>query len=89
MNSIKTEFLLWIPKFSYVGASVGTVIKEEFILVGSIFMFAYKFGYAIQDKKVVKSISKVAITSLLMGVFIRYFKSLIVDRNNSKQEIIK
>jgi len=67
--------LLLIPKFSYVGASVATVITE-FILVGGIFIFAYKFGYGIESKKVVKNISKVIIVSLVMGAFLWYFKSL-------------
>jgi len=72
--NIILNFLL-IPKFSYVGASIATVITE-FILVGSIFIFTYKFGYGIQGKKVVKNISKIIIASLIMGVFIWYFKSL-------------
>lgn len=67
--------LLLIPKFSYVGASFATVITE-FILVGSIFIFAYKFGYGIESKKVVKNISKVIIASVVMGAFLWYFKSL-------------
>ena len=72
--NILLNFLL-IPKFSYVGASVATVITE-FILVGSIFIFAYKFGYGIESKKVVKNISKVIIVSVVMGAFLWYFKSL-------------
>ena len=67
--------LFLIPKFSYIGASVATVITE-FILVGSIFLFAYKFGYGIQGKKVVKNISKVIIASVVMGAFLWYFKNL-------------
>ncbi len=67
--------LFLIPKFSYVGASVATVITEV-ILVGSIFIFAYKFGYNIQSKKVVENISKVIISSVIMGAFLWYFKSL-------------
>jgi len=67
--------LFLIPKFSYVGASVATVLTEV-ILVGSIFIFAYKFGYGIQGKKIMKSILKVMFSSLIMGTFIWYFKSL-------------
>ena len=73
VNVILNLFL--IPKFSYIGASVATVITE-FILVGSVFIFAYKIGYGIQGKKVVKNISKIIIASLIMGAFIWYFKSL-------------
>ena len=39
-------------------------------------LYPHKFGYGIQGKKVVKNISKIIITSLIMGVFIWYFKSL-------------
>jgi len=66
--------LLLIPKFTYVGASIATVITE-FILVSGIFIFAYKFGYGTQGKKVVENISKVVLASLIMGAFIWYFKS--------------
>lgn len=67
--------LLLIPKFSYVGASIATVITET-ILVGNIFFFTYKIGYGIQGKKIMKSILKVIFASLIMGTFIWYFKSL-------------
>jgi len=67
--------LLLIPRFSYVGASAATVVTE-FILVGSIFVFARKVGYAIPQGVLVKGISKVAIATSVMGAFVWHFESL-------------
>lgn len=67
--------LLLIPRFSYVGASVATVVTE-FILVGSIFVFAHKFGYGIPRGRLIKNMSKITIASLVMGVFVWHFESL-------------
>jgi len=67
--------LLLIPKFSYIGASVAKVITE-FTVVTLVFVFAYKIGYGIRSKQLGEIVSKVIITSLIMGIFIWYFKSL-------------
>ncbi|KKI00363.1 hypothetical protein EO95_13895 [Methanosarcina sp. 1.H.T.1A.1] len=67
--------LLLIPKFSYIGASVATVITE-FILVGSIFIYSYKSGYGIPGKKLIRIISKITVSSIIMGVFVWYFVNL-------------
>ena len=67
--------LLLIPKLSYVGASLATVITE-FILVTVIFISAYKMGYGIQNKKLVRIMFNVFIASLIMCAFIWYFESL-------------
>lgn len=67
--------LLLIPKLSYVGASIATVITE-FILITFIFISAYKLGYGIQNKKFVRIIFNVFISSLIMGASIWYFESL-------------
>ena len=67
--------LLLIPKFSYIGASVATVITE-FTVVTLVFVFAYKIGYGIRSKQLGEIVSKVIITSLIMGIFIWYFMSL-------------
>ena len=67
--------LLLIPKLSYIGASISTVITE-IILVGGIFAVSYKIGYGINYKKTLEIIIKVAIASIIMGLFIWYFKVL-------------
>lgn len=67
--------LLLIPKFSYIGASVATVITES-ILVGSIFIYTYKIGYEIPKEQLIKSVSKITIASIIMGAFVWYFVNL-------------
>lgn len=67
--------LVLILKFSYVGASISTVITE-IILVGSIFIVTYKIGYGIDHRKILGNVLKIIIASLVMGIFIWYFKSL-------------
>lgn len=67
--------LLLIPKFSYIGASVATVITE-FILVMVILISAYKMGYGIQNKKLIKIIFNVFTSSLIMCGYILYFCNL-------------
>jgi len=67
--------LLLIPRFSYVGASVATVVTE-FILVGSIFVFALRGGYGFPMRWLIKNISKITFASLIMGAFVWHFESL-------------
>lgn len=67
--------LLLIPKFSYAGASVATVVTE-FIFEGSVFVFAYRIGYSIPRRKLIKDMSKITIASLMMGAFVWHFESL-------------
>jgi O-antigen/teichoic acid export membrane protein len=67
--------LLLIPKFSYVGASVATVITE-IMVVGSVFGVSYKIGYVIERKKLLNDILKITMAALIMGVFIWYFRDL-------------
>jgi len=67
--------LLLIPKLSYIGASISTVVTE-IILVGSIFVISYKIGYGINNKKTFEIIIKALVSSIIMGFFIWYFKGL-------------
>jgi len=67
--------LLLIPRFSYVGASVVTV-ATELILVGAVFVLAYRTGFSISRNRLIKDVSKVTISSLVMGAFIWYSSDL-------------
>jgi len=67
--------LLIIPLFSYIGASITTVITE-FTIVTLVLIFAYKIGYSVQIREFLTNISKVIIASLIMGVFIWKLRSL-------------
>ena len=64
--------LILIPKFSYIGACISTVITE-IILVGFILETSYKIGYGISLITVKKNLFKVIIASSTMSVFILYF----------------
>ncbi len=67
--------LILIPKFSYIGASIATVITEV-ILVGYIISATYKLGYGIDHSVVRNDFIKVLAASLIMSLFIMYFESL-------------
>ena len=67
--------LVIIPKYSYIGASVVTVLTE-ILLVGYIIWTSYKLGYGIHFKVVVDSVSKTLFATLIMSVLIWYLKDL-------------
>lgn len=66
--------LIFIPQFSYIGASFVTVITE-FTVLALVFKSYSKIGYGISRKQS-KLMIKVIIASLIMGLFIFYFKEL-------------
>ena len=65
--------VILIPRYSYIGAAVATVITD-FAVFALIFVWSLKIGYSIPNKQLVEVISKVVAASLLMGVFINYFR---------------
>jgi len=67
--------LLLIPKYSYIGASITTVISVFLILLG-VMIVASRIGYKIPISKIVNPILKAAISGLIMGTFIVYFKNI-------------
>ncbi|GAB4312179.1 MAG: flippase [Methanobacteriaceae archaeon] len=67
--------LVLIPRFSYIGACISTVLTEM-ILVGSIILISYRIGYGIYSKKILFKILKVILSTLIMSGFILYFKRL-------------
>jgi O-antigen/teichoic acid export membrane protein len=67
--------LMLIPKFSYVGASVATVITE-IILVSYLIRAGYKFGYGLSRNVGSSIVFKVILSSIIMSIFIWYFQSL-------------
>ena len=66
--------LLLIPRYSYVGASIATVMTEFAALI-LVFIWSLRIGYAIPNKKLL-DVSKIAIASIIMGAFIIYFNNL-------------
>ena len=67
--------LVLIPTFSYIGASFSTLIAAM-ISTGYVFSVAYKTGYGIPYKQVINDISRVLFATLIMSLFILYFKGL-------------
>jgi O-antigen/teichoic acid export membrane protein len=67
--------LLLIPKYSYIGASIATVVTE-IIIVFSVFTVSHKFGYGIRITNIVKDLVKIIFASLLMAMIIIYLKNL-------------
>jgi len=65
--------LIFIPK--YIVASATTVVTE-FASSTLAPIWSIKLGYGISHKKLVSIVSKVLISSALMGAFIRYFYGL-------------
>jgi len=67
--------LMLIPKFSYIGASIATVITE-IILVSYLIRAGYKFGYGISRDIGLNIVFKVILCSIIMSIFIWYFQNL-------------
>jgi len=65
--------IILIPRYSYIGAAVATLITD-FAVFALIFVWSLKIGYSIPNKQLVEVISKVIAASLLMGIFIEYFR---------------
>ncbi|MEN6330235.1 MAG: flippase [Methanobacteriaceae archaeon] len=67
--------LILIPRYSYIGASVVTVVTE-IILVTSIIQVTFQMGYRIDSKKILNILFKVLLSSLVMSTFLWYFHQL-------------
>ena len=67
--------LVLIPKFSYVGASISTLITE-IVLVGSIIKIGYKFGFGISLQRIKEILLKVIFSTVIMSLLLIYFKVL-------------
>lgn len=67
--------LALIPNFSFIGASIATVLTE-IVLIGMIFKVSFKFGYGINFKLIIHNLIKILLASLIMCLFLIYFKNL-------------
>jgi len=66
--------LILIPKFSFIGASVATLLT--YIAVGVLIIFlGYKYGYLTLEKSFLVKILKIFIANFMMAIFIWLFKS--------------
>jgi O-antigen/teichoic acid export membrane protein len=67
--------LILIPSYSYVGASVATLITE-IVLVSYIIYVSYRLGYGVSLKVVFKDLSRIIISTIVMSLFLVYFINL-------------
>ncbi len=67
--------LLLIPKYSYVGASIATVITN---IVGIFGLYGYvvRSGYQLSNKFLLKKIFKVATATIIMGAYTISFQNV-------------
>ena len=65
--------VILIPKYSYIGAAWATLVTD-FAVFALIFVWSLKIGYNILNKRLICAVGKVLAASLLMGIFIEYFK---------------
>lgn len=72
-NIVLNVFL--IPKYSYVGSSIATALSMLLILTIFIFEFE-KYGYRMSIWEIVNPILRASCSSLIMGIFIIYFKNI-------------
>jgi O-antigen/teichoic acid export membrane protein len=63
--------LFLIPKFSYIGASIATVLTEIFILIG-IFYVCKNFGFGIRIKQILHDLLRIIFATFIMAVVILY-----------------
>lgn len=66
--------ILIIPKWSYIGASITTVITE-FSIVILVILVSYRVGCGIRKQEVITNIFKITIASISMGLFVWYFQN--------------
>jgi len=67
--------VLLIPRYSYIGASIATVVTE-FVALALVFIWSLRIGYGIPAKKLIDITAKVSIASAIMGVLIFYLRDL-------------
>ncbi len=65
--------LLLIPKFSYVGSSIATVVTE-LVLVSSVIVFTYRLSYGIPRSIIKDYLIRILFSSLIMSVSILYLQ---------------
>jgi O-antigen/teichoic acid export membrane protein len=67
--------LVLIPRFSYVGASIATLITE-FVVVSLAFVLVERDRHVIEKTELANIVLKIAGASAIMGLFIAFFQNL-------------
>ena len=69
--------LVFIPKYSYIGASVATVMTE-FTALALLFLWSSKIGYGISGKKIVDILAKPLVAAAVMGGLVFVLRDLTI-----------
>ena len=64
-----------IPKFSYVGASVATVVTE-FAALAILYVLSFRMGYGISAMTLMATTAKVLFAGIIMGVFVFFLQNV-------------
>ena len=67
--------IILIPKYSLIGASIATVLTE-FVSLSLCFVWGFKIGYGISERKLVNIAIRVLTSSILMGLYIIIFRNI-------------
>lgn len=67
--------LLLIPKYSYIGASIAMVITNIVGIFG-LYIYIIRSGYQLSNNFLLKKILKVATATVIMGIYIIFFKNV-------------
>jgi len=67
--------LIFIPKYSYIGASINSA-ATQLTSLALYFVWGSKIGYSLFNRNSATIVAKVLVSSALMGVFITYFHNL-------------
>lgn len=67
--------LLLIPRYSYVGAGIATIITN-LVAIGILYGYTVKSGYQFSNRFMFKNILKVTAASIIMGVYVIFLQHL-------------
>jgi len=67
--------IILIPKFSYIGAAIATLITDFAVFV-ILFVCGSRIGYKIALKEFIEIIIKIGVASVAMGIFILHFGNM-------------
>jgi O-antigen/teichoic acid export membrane protein len=67
--------LILIPKYSYIGASIATVLTEAFV-VTMILTISNRLGYGVSIKQNLSSLLKIIFASIIMGIILIYLQNI-------------
>jgi len=67
--------LILIPRYSYIGASISTVVSG-FLIVILVVQACLKMNYEILNLVFIKTVIKIGLSAVVMGLFITVFSNI-------------